>query len=385
MEPPIIEIKVKKGKNVVTLGGEKVIYRHDETYYNPSALCIELPYDLGREEMENEISKIHNLFFKRAGSILRADMTAIRDYDKDAGFPQRALDLIKLSPYPTLICTENFQSVELILNFAEKEGIILMTSLQNVLKLSEKLKNEGIPTAVAVSCFEEAKATGEALRSCGIKKGLIALTNCNDREMANTLYNIRLRALFGKERALGFPVLVFPEKNKQSFPAVLSAMIKYASAIVTRDTDPAHVLALLTLRQNIFTDPRRPIQVEAKVYNIAEAGADSPVLITTNFSLTYFTVSQEIEASGVPTHLLVIDTGGTSVLTAWSADRLNAQAVIKAAESTGIEKIVTHRKIIIPGYVPELKEELENKSSFEVIVGPKEASDIPGFLRGLSK
>ena len=158
-------------------------------------------------------------------------------------------------------------------------------------------------------------------------------------------------------------------------------MAKYAGLVVTSCVEPWQILPLLTVRQNIYTDPQKPIQVEPKLYAVREPGQDSPFLFTTNFSLTYYSVEGEVEASRVPAWILAVDTEGTSVLTAYSGDKLNEKVVAKALKAVKAEEVVRHRKLIIPGHVAVLSGKLEEETGWEVLVGPKEASMLPVFLK----
>ena len=199
---------------------------------------------------------------------------------------------------------------------------------------------------------------------------------------------IRRAAIKKKFRALGFPTISFPCRMtddpmlKTVFAGVFVA--KYAGIIVIDTIDPAQVLPLLILSQNIYTDPQRPMQMDQGIYPINDPGPDSPLLITTNFSLTYFTLAGEVEASKVPTWLLVMDTEGQSVLTSWAAGKFVADAIAIFVKKSGIDEKINHRKIIIPGYVAQISGELEEElADWEVVVGVREAADVPRYLRGL--
>ena len=144
------------------------------------------------------------------------------------------------------------------------------------------------------------------------------------------------------------------------------------------------VLALLTLRQNIYTDPQKPLQIEAKLYPVGNTTEASPVLVTTNFSLTYYTVLGEVEASKVPSNILSVNTEGMSVLTAWAAEKFTPDKISEGLKKSGAEEKVKHRNLIIPGYVAVISGDLEEKSGWKIIVGPKEAAGIPSFLKNLS-
>ncbi len=157
---------------------------------------------------------------------------------------------------------------------------------------------------------------------------------------------------------------------------------KYAGIVVLQHMEPWQLLTLVTVRQNIYTDPQKPIQVEEGVYQIGTPDADSPVLVTTNFSLTYFTVEGDVEASRVPAWVVVVDTEGTSVLTAWAAGKFGADVIGPFVKKCGIEEKIKHRKLIIPGLVAGISGELEDElSDWEIIIGPREAAHVIPFLK----
>jgi acetyl-CoA decarbonylase/synthase complex subunit gamma len=197
---------------------------------------------------------------------------------------------------------------------------------------------------------------------------------------------LRRLALRSNYRALGYPIISLPGDGDGSADAqVLGAaqdIAKYAGVIVLDEFDPAAAYILLTLRLNIYTDPQRPIQVTPGLYEIGAVTPASPLLVTTNFSLTYFSVSGEVEASGLPAWLLVADAEGLSVLTAWAAGKFDAEVIAKAVKQFGVPDKISHRKIVLPGFVASLSGELEDElPGWEVLVGPREAIDLPAYLK----
>jgi len=204
----------------------------------------------------------------------------------------------------------------------------------------------------------------------------------------NDQTQIRRVAIKKGLRLLGHPTMILSIDDDPFAEMVhlCTHICKYGGLSVTSLTEPWQILPLLTLRQNIFTDPQRPIQVEPRLYPIGQVTENSPVLVTTNFSLTYFLVAGEVEASKIATYLLIIDTEGTSVLTAWAADKFNAVTITEGLRNCGLENLVRHRKIVLPGYVAVLSAPLQRESGWEAVIGPKEASGIPSFLksRGMS-
>jgi acetyl-CoA decarbonylase/synthase complex subunit gamma len=177
---------------------------------------------------------------------------------------------------------------------------------------------------------------------------------------------------------LGYPTIGFADG------VVLAGQLiaKYAGFVVLDEFDPATVYPLLVLRQNIFTDPQKPIQVQPGLYEINSPNGEAPLMATTNFSITYFSVNNEVEGSGWPGWLLVVDAEGMSVLTAWAAGKFDADRIAKAVKTTGVENKVNHKRLILPGQVAVLSGELEESlPGWEIMVGPKEAVDIPGYLK----
>jgi acetyl-CoA decarbonylase/synthase complex subunit gamma len=197
---------------------------------------------------------------------------------------------------------------------------------------------------------------------------------------------IRRLALTKNFRPLGYPLIAFPGEGAESpeEEAIMAAqhIAKYGGFVVLDHFDPAVAYILLTLRLNIYTDPQKPIQVSPGIYEIGDPGPDSPLLVTTNFSLTYFSVAGELDGSGVPGWLLITDSEGMSVLTAWAAGNFDAETIAKAAQTFDMGSKINHRKIIIPGYVAVISGELEEEMpGWEILVGPREAVDIPAYLK----
>ncbi len=380
MLPPIVSFNLCRGDVRFTAGGEKVIYRHDESFYNPTGVFIELPSTIYGDAIEESIDEICGLSFQRVGQELRVDGIALTDDDSE-GFIPLLEKVAGESAMPLLVRSFRDAVVESVLSLDEPGGVILLTTQETAGVHQESIKKSGISLALRAENIDEARNRGKFFREAGISRGFIAPVGDSFAGIVDILYSCRLEPLTRGNRDLGFPVLIWPEPGPGRLLQCAGALMKYASAVVTDTTDPSDILPLLTLRQNIFTDPRRPIQVEAKLYAMGEPHSDSPVLISTNFSLTYFTVAQEIEASRIPAHLLIIDTDGTSVLTAWSADKFNPETVRKAINDSGIFDDVSHRQLIIPGYVHMMKEELEEATGLSVLCGPREASGIPEFLR----
>jgi len=227
----------------------------------------------------------------------------------------------------------------------------------------------------------------EKIKAEGVEDIVLSLDGLSLRDR---LFNSsRMRALSLKKafRPLGYPTISFVSDGDTTEQAAVAASLicKYSGIVVLDTTEPYVLLPLLTVVMNIFTDPQKPVQVEPKVYPIGEPDENAPVMFTTNFSLTYYTVESDVEASRVPSYILVVDTEGTSVLTAYSGDKLNEKTVADAMAKYGVESLVKHRKLIIPGYVAVMSGKLEEASNWEVMVGPRESSMLPKYLQEVWK
>jgi acetyl-CoA decarbonylase/synthase complex subunit gamma len=193
-------------------------------------------------------------------------------------------------------------------------------------------------------------------------------------------FNTQIRRLALKKnfRSLGYPIITFP-KNPET---ATQAVAKYTGFLVLDEFEPETVYPLLVLRQNIYTDPQKPIQVQPGLYEINNPKPESPVLVTTNFSITYFSVANEVEGSGLPAWLVVCDAEGMSVLTAWAAGKFDAERIAKAVKGANLVDKISNKRVVIPGHVAVLSGELEEElSGWDIRVGPREAVDLPKFMK----
>jgi acetyl-CoA decarbonylase/synthase complex subunit gamma len=244
--------------------------------------------------------------------------------------------------------------------------------------MTELAKGAGASLAVIAPTLEGLADLTEKIKAKGLED--LALALADQSLSANLALSTQARRLALKKnfRALGFPLVTFA-KNPE---AAVQAIAKYAGFIVLDSFAPEVVYPLLVLRQNIYTDPQKPIQVLPGVYEINNPKPESPVLITTNFSITYFSVANEVEGSGLPAWLVVCDAEGMSVLTAWAAGKFDAERIAKAIKGFNIADKVSSKQVVIPGHVAVLSGELEEElPGWEIRVGPREAVDIPKFMK----
>jgi acetyl-CoA decarbonylase/synthase complex subunit gamma len=241
------------------------------------------------------------------------------------------------------------------------------------------------PLVASADTLDELSRITKELNSKGLNDLVLDAGNKPLAQKIWDLTSIRRLALKRGERSLGYPTIAVVENDEPYEETMLAAtnILKYASIVLMKSVESWQVLSLLTLRQNIYTDPQKPLQIESKLYPIGHANDKSPVLVTTNFSLTYYTVLGEVEASKIPSYILSVDTEGMSVLTGWAAEKFTPDKIAESLNKFNVKDAVSHTNLIIPGYVAVISGDLEDKSGWKVTVGPKEASGIPSFLKNL--
>jgi len=242
-----------------------------------------------------------------------------------------------------------------------------------------------VPLAVSAPDLDGLAALTKELNGLGVTDLVLDTGLKPVAEKIWDLTQIRRQALKKSNRALGYPVMTLVSSADPYEETVEAAtyIAKYSGIVLLKGTAPWQALALLTLRQNIYTDPQKPLQIEPKLYPVGAVTDKSPVLVTTNFSLSYFTVLGEVEASKIPSYIISVDTEGMSVLTAWAAEKFTPEKISESMDKFGVKETVSHNKLIIPGYVAMMSGELEDKSGWQIIVGPKEAAGIPSFLKNM--
>jgi acetyl-CoA decarbonylase/synthase complex subunit gamma len=240
---------------------------------------------------------------------------------------------------------------------------------------------------VKAQSIEALSELSEKIKANGVEDIVLNLAGLSVRDQLYNLSRMRTLALKKVFRPLGYPTISFVTDGDadRQVAAAVSLICKYSSIVVVDTVQPSAVLPMVTAVMNIFTDPQKPVQVEPKVYAVGEPDENSPLMFTTNFSLTYYTVESDVEASRVPSYILVVDTEGTSVLTAYSGDKLNEKTVADAMAKCRVEELVKHRKLIIPGYVAVMSGKLEEATNWEIMVGPRESSMIPKYLQEVWK
>jgi acetyl-CoA decarbonylase/synthase complex subunit gamma len=382
--PALPKVTVGTGERSVILGDEVVMYRHEKTFYHPTAFAISVSDALDDDAFRARIRRIRALSFERMGETLSVDMVAVRcDSGNPARFAAAAASAKECAGVPLLLSGPCGALAAALPPLGPDRPLLSPPSGEGEVgaRLAAPL---GLPLVVRSKGIDGLGKDLAAARAAGVSD-LVAdpMPASLSDAVASSVYLRRL-AILHRAREVACPT-AFDLGNGFPSPFAAASLLvaKYGSLLVLDSDDPTDIFPLLTLRQNIFTDPQKPIQVEAGIYPVGKTTASSPVVITTNFSLTYFTVRSDIEASRVPAHLLIADCDGMSVLTAWAAGRFTGESIAKILSESGIAGAVSHRTLIIPGMVARLSGKIEELSGWRVLVGPQESSALPAYLRRL--
>ncbi len=386
--PPIRTVTIGTGAGALKVGGETVMFRHEKRFENPPGIAVLVTDTMPEAEVEARLKRFKELQFERVGLHLRAELVAVKSESGEAAkfaalVNKVAKDtdarLILISPDPAVLAAG-------LKDVAAEKPLLFGANKDNLEAVATLAKENSCPVGVAASNLEELAELTEKLTAAGINDIVMDSGARTVKQVFQDQVIIRNSALVKKFKPFGFPTITFPGEmtDDPMKEAVIASMLvaKYAGIIVLSDLRGEALFPLLVERMNIFTDPQRPLATEQGIYEINNPSENSPVLITTNFSLTYFIVSGEIDGSRVPGYLLVMDTEGLSVMTAWAAGKFVADLIAPFVKKSGITDKVKHRKLIIPGYAAAesggLEEELPD---WEIQVGPREAAHIPAFLK----
>lgn len=385
--PPIRTFALGVGEKAVKMGGETVMFRHDKKFFNPCAIALNIKDNLSDDELKKAASEVANSEIERIGQKLRIDAISIEYASNDSARYEAAVKLISSTAPDTAIilnCNEPSAAEKAVKAVADRKPLLYGATNDNAETMAGIAKANKVPLGVCAQGVEALSSLTEKIKSLGVEDIVMDSGAKTAKNIIEHNTQIRRSALRKGFKPLGYPVINFALRDDATFEAALAsvAIAKYASIVVISSIAKWKNLALFTLRQNIYTDPQVPMQVEQKIYKIGEPADDSPLLITTNFSLTYFIVSGEVENSKVPTWLAVMDCEGLSVLTAWAAGKFTATKIAQFIKDSGVEGQVKHKNLIIPGQVAILSGALEEKlEGWKITVGPREANGLPTFLK----
>lgn len=384
--PPIQLVKFGTGDAEIQVGQETVLYRHDDKFYNPTAVAITADDTLPDDELKSRVETINGLVFERVGQTIAVNAVALRNESGKADSFAKAAEMVaKTSKRAMILISSDPAAMKAALEKCKDKKPLLWgatkdETLAPVLELAAEHK---CPVVLCADGLDDLAEMTEQAKGAGFHDLVLAPAVKDILGLEEALVKIRTLALKKTFRPLGYPTIALADDDDPHRQCADASALtcKFASIVVMTTTEPWAVLPVLTARMNIFTDPQKPVQVEPRLYTVGEPDENSPLMFTTNFSLTYYSVQNDVEASRVPSWLLAVDTEGTSVLTAYSGDKLNDEIVKKAMDEAKVEEKVKHRKLIIPGFVAVMSGKLEETTGWEIMVGPRESSVIPKYLQ----
>jgi len=386
--PPIRMVSIGRNRKI-EVGNETVLFRHEKTFYHPPGLVVRIRDTAPLDNVIQLVKEITDYSVERVGLKLSLDGFALANESKDAdSFSKLVAAVNSNTDLPLILMSTDPAIAKLALDkVGPNKPLIYAADRKNWQSMAQLALDYQCPLAVfEPQDLSQLAELAQLVNSKGVEDIILDPGALGFANSIDTLTQLRRLAIKKNYKPLGYPVITFPGDNVTSIEEemVLAAqhIAKYAGIIVLDHSSPGAIYPLLTLRLNIYTDPQKPIQVAAGIYPINDPKETSPLAVTTDFSLTYFSVAGELQSSGFPSWLLVCDTGGLSVLTAWAAGKFNAAGIAKTVKQFDVASNINHQNIIIPGYVAVIKGELEEAlPGWEIMVGPREAIDIGNYLK----
>jgi acetyl-CoA decarbonylase/synthase complex subunit gamma len=382
--PPVRPMVLKSNGYEVKAGDEVVLFRHEKTFYSRPGLFVRVYDSMSAEEIKAKVEPVDKYVVDYVGIDLDMNGFAVQS---DGGDFAAAVEAVRKTSHKPLILVGEPDDIKAGLEkLAEGETVLIAhATTDNLDAMADLAKESGAALAIQADTIDGMVALSERAQAAGVKDVVLSPTQRGFKGtlLANSLS--RRMALKKTFRPLGYPILNFPgDVGNPSRETMLAAQAigKYAGFVVLDTFTPEIAYSLLVLRENIFTDPQKPIQVQPGVYEINDPGPDDPVLVTTNFSITYFSVANEVESAGAPAWLLVTESEGMSVLTAWAAGKFDAERIAKDVKRFNVADKVNKQRVVLPGHVAVLSGELEEElPGWEIRVGPREAVDLPAFMK----
>jgi acetyl-CoA decarbonylase/synthase complex subunit gamma len=378
--PPVHLITLKSDGYEIQSGNEVVLFRHEKTFYHKPGLFIRLKDDHSVQEIQEQVKPAEAYTTNYVGIDLTLDGFAVESVSGDPEKFEAAVTAVReISQRPLILISTDPAVISAGLRAVDGEKVLIYgANAENWEEMAGLAKQHEANLAVLGHGLEELAELTDKVKAKGVEDMVL---DPLARDMSSMLiYNTQIRRLAIKKnfRALGYPLIAFPQNAEEAVQAVT----KYAGFIVLDEFEPELAYPLLVLRQNIYTDPQKPIQVQPGLYEINDPTPESPVLVTTNFSITYFSVANEVESSGLPAWLVVTDAEGMSVLTAWAAGKFDSERIAKSVKTFNVADKVSRKRVVLPGHVAVLSGELEEElPGWEISVGPREAVDLPKYMK----
>jgi acetyl-CoA decarbonylase/synthase complex subunit gamma len=399
LKPAIKEVTVGVGDSAVNVGGKLIMYRHEFTYTNPTAIAIDITDEMSDDELLARVKKSQEFSYTYIGNNLQLQMIAVRSTSNDAEkFKAAVKKVAENTNLPIILCSFDAAILESGLMVIPKaKPLLYAANKDNWKEMAELAIMYNSPLVVsAPNDISLLRSLVKTMNEYGVQNLVLDPGTFTSAGLGDTINNftmIRRAACKMGDELLGYPLIGTPivawtePANSPTVniwkEAYVASMLvtRYADILVMHSTEGWALLPLTVLRQNIYTDPRKPVAVDAGLVTIGTPDENSPVLMTSNFALTYYTVAQDVESSGASAYLLVVDSEGTAIDSGVAGRKLTAETVADALKESKLEEKVKHRKLIIPGKAARISGEIEELSNWQVLVGPRDSSGIPKFLQ----
>ena len=381
--PPIRLVKVGVGERSFRVGDEFVFYRHEKTFYHQPGILFRVSDTWDETTIAGVVHEVRDYKLTRVGQDLVLDGVAIANDSGDPVAFGRAVAVVEANGHlPEVLIADDPAALEAGLALCGTfRPLLAGATAENAEAACALAKKHGAPLVVRAPGLEALKDLVQRCTALGIADLVLDLDPPGMAEFVERSSAVRQLAIARAVPELGYPVFYDCSRAGELAPAALSlGILKFGSVLVTGPLSRPETIAALTLRQNIYTDPQKPIQMTPGLYRIGNPGPEAPVLMTVNFSLTFFTLQGYLESTRIPCYMLIVDTEGQSVLTAVAAGKLSESVVADAVKKFELEAAVSHRTLIIPGYAAPLSGAIEDATKWKVMVGPRDAADIGEFL-----
>ena len=406
LKPPVKEISIGPQESAVKIGGEFVLYRHELAYINPTAIAIEVTDELPSYKLSKRVKEVEDYTYTYLDQELKLDLIAIRSSSNDPAKFKTAVEKVAQNTIlPLVLCSFNPDVLKAgLAAIPDKRPLIYAATKDNWRAMAElALTYKCSLTVLAPNDLRLLRSMTKTIMEYGVENLVLdpgSNLNTGLPDTVNNFIALRWMACREGDELLGFPLIgapirvwaereVMPEVAKWWEASIASMLItQYADLLIMHTMDGWAMLPVMILRQNLYSDPREPTGVEPGLRVFGEPDENSPVLFTTNFTLTYFTVSADIQSSDISNkcYLLVIDTQGVGVQSAAARASkakggLTADMIAKTIKESGVEEKVKHRTLIIPGMVANLSQEIEKLAGWKVLIGPSSSAEIPQFIK----
>ena len=399
LKPAVKEVTVGADASAIKVGGKLVMYRHEFTYFNPTAIAIDVTDEMSEEELSGRVKKTQEFSYIYIGNDLKLQMIAVRSTSGDANkFKAAVKKVSEITKLPLILCSTDSSVMEAgLMAIPKARPLIYAATKDNWKEMAELALMYNCPLAVsAPNDLDLLKSMVKTMEAYGIEDLVLDPGTFTGAGLGDTINNFtmlrRASCEMGDEMVgyplIGTPITAWtepansPTVNAWKEAQVASMLVtRFADILIMHGTEGWALLPLTVLRQNIYTDPRKPVAVEAGLRAIGTPDENSPVMMTSNFALTYYTVEQDIESTGKSAYLLVVDSEGTAIDSGVAGRKLTAETVADGIKESDVEGKVKHRKLIIPGKAARISGEIEELSNWEVLVGPQDSSGIAKFLK----